>query len=80
MLAIKGVCDGKHILPLEDVSQREGRKVIITFLDEEEENFGIGKLTAEQEFELQEALEQADRNELIDHEEIVKRAKSWFTK
>jgi len=38
------------------------------------------KLTPAQEREMQQSLEEADNGEFIDHDEVVARAKSWFTR
>ena len=38
------------------------------------------KLSPEQELEMKQSLKEADNGEFISHEDVVARAKSWFTK
>ena len=46
MLAIKGFYNGKEILPLEDLPKKKKYKIIITFLEEIDDDIDIRDFTS----------------------------------
>jgi len=80
MLAIKGVYDGEHIQPLEDIPSHKRGQVIITFIEDEEPIPLKDELTAEQYERLQASRQQVKKGKTVSHEEAMERIKTWVTR